>query len=354
VIALTIAGFLALFVICNIVAYRSLVRLHPRRRPIVIALIIICNVVWALLPVIRNTRTDFWRLVRAVFGPPWFMWLSFVVVYSAFIAIVWWLPWRRGLSRAFLWTTLVALVVGVYQALVPLRVEHVTMRAGTDGIRIAELADLHVGLFTRPSRLEKIFATAVSLQPDVIVLAGDSIDDDPYYIPKLLEGMRNVPAQIPIVAVLGNHEMYGDPEEVIAKLRGSRVRLLVNAGFAIRDVWLAGISDYAGQRPELRPNLAAAIAGRGGRVPVVISHQPKVFDETIRMHLPVAICAHTHGGQCGIRPLHWSLAGVFLPYHMGLYERGGSQLYVNTGTGYWLVPWRLGMTPEIAAIDVRR
>ena len=61
-----------------------------------------------------------------------------------------------------------------------------------------------------------------------------------------------------------------------------------------------------------------------------------------------------HGGQCGFRPLHWSLAGLFLPYHMGLYERGGAQLYVNTGTGYWLLPWRLGMTPEITLIELRR
>ncbi|MEA2325289.1 MAG: uncharacterized protein QOE68_248, partial [Thermoanaerobaculia bacterium] len=111
---------------------------------------------------------------------------------------------------------------------------------------------------------------------------------------------------------------------------------------------------YAAQIPELRPDMPAALAGRGGRFPVVIAHQPKAFADARRLRVGLTICAHTHGGQFGFRPLRWSLAGVFLPYHMGLYERDGSQLYVNTGTGYWLLPWRLGVTPEITLIELRR
>ena len=67
----------------------------------------------------------------------------------------------------------------------------------------------------------------------------------------------------------------------------------------------------------------------------------------------MTLVAHTHGGQLGFRPLRWSLAGLFLPYHMGLYRAGDSQLYVNTGTGYWLLPFRLGMTPEITVIELK-
>jgi predicted MPP superfamily phosphohydrolase len=350
VIALTIGGFLALFALCNVFTYRTLVRLHARWKPVVIALIVVCNVLWVMLPIIRITRTDFSRIVRAVFGPPWFAWLMFILLYSAFMIVA-----RRPLfSRLFLWMTLLALPAGVYAALVPLRVERVAISVpGAGNARIVELADLHVGLFTRRSRLQKIFTTAAAAQPDAIVIAGDLLDDDPYFVPKLLEGAAHVPPHIPVYAVLGNHEMYGAPEEVITTLRGSRIRLLVNEGVPLRDLWLAGISDFAARTPELRPNFDAAIAGRGTRVPVVLSHQPKAFDEARRLKVPLTICAHTHGGQFGFRPLRWSLAGLFLPFHMGLYRRGDSQLYVNTGTGYWLLPWRLGMTPEITVIEVR-
>ena len=351
---------LAVFLLCNIVAVRALVRLHPRRKRIVIALAILCNLMWLFLPIL-NARTDFSRLVRAVLGPPWFAWLAFVFVYTMFIGLAWVVGRRhlRAISRAFLWTTLVALVAGVYGALVPLRVERVavTLRdlpPELDGFQIVELADLHVGLFTRPSRLDKIFFTAARLHPDVIVLAGDLIDDDPHFTPKLLTATRTVPPSIPILAVLGNHEMYGAPREAIDRLKGSRVRLLLNEGNALGKLWIAGISDYAAQLPALRPNMDAALAARGQGFPIVIAHQPKAFDDARRLRVPLTICAHTHGGQLGFRPLRWSLAGVFLPFHMGLYERDGSQLYVNTGTGYWLLPWRLGVTPEITLIELRR
>ena len=39
---------------------------------------------------------------------------------------------------------------------------------------------------------------------------------------------------------------------------------------------------------------------------------------------------------------------------LGLYRRGASQLYVHTGAGYWLLPWRLGITPEIVLIELHR
>ena len=341
---------IAVFAVANAITIWQLIRLH-RRKAAVITIAVICNLMWLFLPWL-NARTDFSRAVRATLGPPWFAWLCFVLVYPviAFLSHIARSAWP---SRIFLGATLIAIPIGVFTAVVPLDVERVPI-AATDApnARIVVIADLHVGLYTRPSRLRQIFATAAALKPDVVLLAGDLIDDDPYFTTKLLEGMRDFPLPIPLLAVLGNHEMYGQPLEYVARMRGSRVRLLVNEGAAVGSLWIAGVSDYAATRPELTPNLDRALAGRRG-FPVVVAHQPKVFAETIQRGLPLALVAHTHGGQFGFRALHWSLAGLFLPYHMGLYRRGASQLYVNTGTGYWLLPWRIGVTPEVTLVELR-
>jgi predicted MPP superfamily phosphohydrolase len=270
----------------------------------------------------------------------------------------------RWPSRVFLWLVIVGSLVGFYDALVPLRVECVSVAidnlpASLEGTRIALLGDLHVGLFTRPSRLDEIFATTNALKPDVVLIAGDLVDDDPYFVPKLLAGTHALSPDTPLYAVLGNHEMYGNPYAVIDGLRGSRIRLLVNEGAAHGALWIAGISDFAAAslpgKTNLAPDFGKALAAMPrGSFPLVVAHQPKVFDGVRQRGLPLAVSAHTHGGQLGFRPLRWSLAGVFLPYHMGLYRAGASQLYVNTGTGYWLVPFRLGMTPEITLIQLRR
>jgi predicted MPP superfamily phosphohydrolase len=318
---------------------------------------------------ILNARTDFSRAIRATLGPPWFAWQCFAIVYAALLALIGiaWLGFRRkrfaefahATSKTFLWIVIVGGIAGCYDAIVPLRVEHVPVTIGDlpkslDGTRIALLGDLHVGLFTRESRLRQFFATAQAQQPDVVIIAGDLIDDDPYFVPKLLRGAATLDKSIPLLAVLGNHEMYGAPFEVIDKLRGSRIRLLVNEGVAIHGLWIAGVSDFAARDPRLEPNFDRALGGAPpAAFPIVVAHQPKAFDAARARHITLTLVAHTHGGQLGFRPLHWSLAGLFLRYHMGLYRAGDSQLYVNTGTGYWLLPFRLGMTPEITLIELR-
>src|SRR5258706_8131965 len=371
-VALIITLVLATFLIANVAAFRILVRVHPRRRAIVIVLIVIGNAMWLFFPLL-NARTDFSRFIRATLGPPWFAWNCFAILYSALALLlaILWLPLRKRISfarfahwpsRLFLWATLFALVTGVWNALVPLRIERVPVTLDAlpkelVGFRIALISDLHTGLFSRRSRLETIFATAAAQKPDVILLAGDNIDDDPIFTTKLLAATRVLDARMPLLAVLGNHEMYGQPFEAIGRLRGSRIRLLVNEGAAVKNVWIAGISDFAARTPKLAPDVDEALRGRPpGAFPILLAHQPKAFAEGMKRKLPLTLCGHSHGGQCAIRPLGWSLSGVFLPYHMGLYRRGASQLYVNTGTGYWLLPWRfrIGISPEITVIELRR
>jgi len=370
-VALIIAIVAATFLAANLAAFRVLVRVHPRRRAIVIALIVIGNAMWLFFPLL-NARTDFSRFARATLGPPWFAWNCFAVLYSAFALLlaIPWLPLRRRVSfarfahwpsRLFLWSTLFALILGVWNALVPLRFERVPIAIDAlprelDGFRIALISDLHTGLYSRQSRLETIFTTAAAQKPDVILLAGDNIDDDPVFTSKLLAATGVLDPRMPLIAVLGNHEMYGQPLEVIQRLRGSRIHLLVNEGTAVKGVWIAGLSDFAARTPTLAPDAGAALRGRNAAFPILLAHQPKAFAEAQKRGLPLTLCGHSHGGQCAFRPLHWSLAGVFLPYHMGLYRRGPSQLYVNTGTGYWLFPWRfgIGISPEITVIELRR
>jgi len=363
-----LAIVLVLFLPFNWIAYRQLTRIHPRRKRWMLTMVIAGNLMWPLLLFLR-VSTPAMRFARATLGPVWFAWTFFAIIYSALIVVllVAWLPFRRRgtfaqfarwPSRGFLSFILIGSIVGFYQAIVPLRVEHVPIAVADlppslEGTRIALLGDLHVGLFTRPSRLTKIFATTNGLRPDVVIVAGDLIDDDPFFVPKLLAGTRALSPSTPLLAVLGNHEIYGNPREVIARLHGSRIRLLVNEGAPLRDLWIAGLSDYAG-RDALRPDFDRALAGKPpASIAVAVAHQPRLIDEAKRRRIPIALCAHTHGGQCGFRPLRWSLAGLFLPYHMGRYRVGPTQLYVNTGTGYWLLPFRLGMTPEITLLELR-
>lgn len=362
----------------TILTVRRIARLHPRLRTTVTIAAIAGSLLWLLFPfVLQVPSSEATRLVRAVLAPLWLYWTLLTILYSAvtFVVFLAWLPWCRKTSAdrfaripsaAFLVTVLVVTVIGIWQALVPVRVEHVTigvrgLSASLDGYRIAQMSDLHVGFFTRPKRLQQFVRLAAAEKPDAIVLTGDMIDDDPHWIPKLDGAFRST--TVPVFGVLGNHEMYGDPAGVIAGMKRSAVRLLLNSGVRVgsggESLWLAGITDFAAeqltQHRDLRPDLAAALRGRrNGEPAILIAHQPKAFALARRARIPLTIAGHTHGGQFGVRPAGWSLAGVFLPYHMGLYREGASTLYVNTGTGHWVLPFRFGMTPEITIYTLKR
>jgi len=360
---------LLLFLPFNWITVRQLARIHPRRKRWIVATAVAGNLMWPFFPLLRSF-TDFSRLARAVLGPLWFGWTCFAILYAVFIFLVLlaWIPFRRRAfadfarwpSRVFLFIVAIGCVIGYEQALVPLRIERVTMRVPNlaQPVRLVLMGDLHVGLFTRPSRLEQIFATASSLRPDAVLIAGDMIDDDPHFVPKLLAGTRALSASIPLYAVFGNHEMYGNPFTTLDRMRGSRIRLLVNEGVSVRDLWIAGVSDPDAKRlpdaKQLVPDLGKALAAKpSASVPIVLAHQSRILAEARKRGIPVVLCGHTHGGQLGIRPWGLSLAGVFDPYDMGHYDVPPTQLYVNTGTGYWLFPFRLGMTPEITVVELR-
>ena len=356
-------------------SWKSFCLFHRGGRRIFATIAIVSNLFWLILPFIVSARLSSWfRVARSILGPPWFYWVTFSLVHVSVVAltaIAWLIVARkreslssfgRIVSELYFVAFGLITVVGFLQAIGPLRVERVPVTiAGLPpelrGMRIALISDLHVGLFSRPGRLAKISRALMEQKPDQVVIAGDFIDDDPYFVPKFLAGLAPIGTETPIIAVLGNHEMYGEPRDVIRQLHGSRVRLLVNEGTGVLRgdavLWLAGVSDYAG-KDAFKPDIDTALRGRPAGAPtIVISHQPRVFPEAIRRGIPLVLAGHSHGGQFGVRWLGWSLAGVFIPYDMGLFAKGPTQMYVTTGAGHWLVPVRFGMSPEVVVIELR-
>jgi predicted MPP superfamily phosphohydrolase len=339
------------------------------------------NLLWFFVPkIFRRRTTKALRWIRALLGPPWFLWTLFLVLFCLFLlpaTFAWilrtyWAPvpfgtFMRPVMTVYLMVLGVIWIVGMVQALVGWHVARVAVPLAKlpkafHGFKIAMLSDLHVGLFTRPARLRQFIRIALENQPDLIVIAGDITDDNSYYIPKFLRSLKQVRSPIPMVAILGNHDMYGGPREIMRELKESPLRILVNQGFALKrgkaSLWIAGLSDYAAKHFErmedLSPDLSRCLRGKPkGAVTVLLAHQPHAFEEAVKRKVELTLSGHTHGGQLGLRFLDWSLAKTFTTWHMGHFKREGSQLYVTVGTGFWMVPFRFGLPPEISLLELR-
>jgi Icc-related predicted phosphoesterase len=112
-------------------------------------------------------------------------------------------------------------------------------------MRIAAIADLHCPKF--PADLLTRFLAGIGKGADVLVLCGDLTDRGLEDEARLLAQALRTAVQVPMVAVLGNHDYEaGKPEAVKAILSEAGVRVLDGEAVEIDGVGFAGVKGFGG------------------------------------------------------------------------------------------------------------
>src|SRR5688572_12926382 len=70
-----------------------------------------------------------------------------------------------------------------------------------DGLRIAHLTDLHVGMLTPYAKILRALEQAAQAKPDLVLMTGDFVCYSPKFVGKLAELTRGI--QAPVYTVLG-------------------------------------------------------------------------------------------------------------------------------------------------------
>lgn len=231
------------------------------------------------------------------------------------------------------------------------------------GMRIAQICDTHIGPHTSRAQLARVAAAVREARPDLIVVAGDLIDDYARDVDLYAAAFGDLAAPLGVFVIAGNHEVYAGWDEVRPRLEALRITLLVNDGRVVahRGARLAiiGTGDPAAGRraaPGLpAPDLDAALSSvPAGLFTIVLAHDPSLWPPLAAAGVPLTLSGHTHWGQFSLLRIGWSLANPFLKLAMGAYAEGGSLLYVHPGTGYWGIPFRVGARAEVAILTLAR
>jgi predicted MPP superfamily phosphohydrolase len=222
-----------------------------------------------------------------------------------------------------------------------------------DGYTIAQISDIHTGVFVGDRELAEGLSLVRAVRPDMVVATGDLVDFDARYAVKVAGALGRLQARDGVFAVLGNHDYYADAKAVATAMRSAGIRLLLNEGITVRPndgggFALLGVDDLWAQRWHgAGPDLDRAIAMVSPDAPrVLLAHQPAYFDIAAG-HVALQLSGHTHGGQInpGFHP-----AEFFIRYLVGRYEQRGSTLWVNRGFGVAGPPARIGTPPEVTKI----
>ena len=273
----------------------------------------------------------------------------------------------RTLAGAMLAIAVVILVLGYIGArrLVVRRVDAEVpgLAAEFDGLRIVQLSDLHVGPHTSRHFLEKVVKATQSLAPDLIAVTGDLIDDRAEDVAAYARALGSLDAPLGLYMIPGNHDVYAGWEEVEHSLRAAELgTVLVNDVHILRrgdaTIALVGTGDPAGGArgaSRAAPDVERALA----RVPesatvIAFAHNPALWPALAARGVALTLSGHTHWGQFALPKLGWSLASPFLEHAMGAHAERDSLLYISPGTGYWGIPFRLGASPEVTLVTLRR
>ncbi len=239
------------------------------------------------------------------------------------------------------------------------RQEHVTfdvpgLDPAHDGLRVAQLSDLHVGPRTREELIRAAIEEANAFRPDLVVLTGDYVCRDRGGVELMRAWLGGLEA--PTVAVLGNHDHWVDADGAThalerhgyAVLRNQRTTLTLRGA----PLTVIGVDDLL--TGHARP--ADALAGPPPGSRLVLAHGPKTADQLRRVGEPLlCFSGHTHGGQIDI-PVFTPLlmrAIAHEPYARGRFQLGPVQLYVNRGVGNSALRIRIHSDPEMTLATLR-
>ena len=250
--------------------------------------------------------------------------------------------------------------------------------AAWDGQKVALVADFQYGMWLdNVGMMEEVVEDAISERVALLLVAGDFLyKPDSTKAEEVVDVLRPaLVGGIPVVAVLGNHDYSLMKKEsemrppiaeyLMTQLREAGVTVLENDAVAVpapgggAPLWVAGIGPVWAEDSFPDRALAAVPAGAPR---LVLMHNPESYRQIPADAAPLALAAHTHGGQIRVFPGErnsWldivrkgeTVADGWAADSIGA---AGNRLYVNRGIGFSTVPVRINCRPELTVITLLR
>ncbi len=245
-----------------------------------------------------------------------------------------------------------------------------------DGIRIAQLSDIHSGSFYNKTAVQGGVDMLLNEKPDAIFFTGDLVNTESDELDEYFDVFKQVKAPLGVFSTLGNHD-YGDYrywsseqakrknlEKLIQghKEMGWDILLNENRKLTVdqESIGVIGVENWGAGRFSKYGDLGKAYSGTEDLpVKLLLSHDPSHWDAEIRpkySDIDMTFAGHTHGFQFGIEigNFRWSPSQYLYKQWADLYQENQQYLYVNRGFGFLGYPGRVGILPEITIFEFKR
>ena len=246
-------------------------------------------------------------------------------------------------------------IYGYYQFRHPQVVEQKISIAKNAGeykrLRVVGISDVHLGVAINKKRLEQYIRLINDQHPDLVIIAGDLIDNNvlPLEKEQMWEPFKNLQAPLGAYYCLGNHEYMIGIEACMNFLRKTNLHLLIDDSVVIDEsIQIIGRDDM--QRNLYRKPLKELVKDIDPALPLfLLDHIPLHLEEAEENGIDFQFSGHTHQGQ--LFPGNLLIKRMYdLSY--GYLQKGNTQYYVTSGLGLWGPPFRIGTQSEIVIFDI--
>lgn len=226
-----------------------------------------------------------------------------------------------------------------------------------DGLRLAQVSDVHAGNYMPPARLTRVRELVEALGPDLVVFTGDQLDRRDVDADIFVHGFAGLDAPLGLYGVLGNHDHMAGAQLAIEALTAVGITPLVNGAALLERgsarLLVAGVDDLDAP-PGWGPQYSV-VRRTQADFRLLLCHQPNGWPQGAAQGAEITLSGHTHGGQITHPSGRLNLARLATPFVVGPYLRGDAILFVSRGVGVsGLLPMRYGSPPEIDLITLRR
>jgi predicted MPP superfamily phosphohydrolase len=218
-------------------------------------------------------------------------------------------------------------------------------------LKIAMASDMHFGRLSGLNHVRRLVRHVNALNPDIILLPGDIIDDDlePFMQKKMGDVMDKLSAPLGVYGVLGNHEYYGGAiPNFLKEMERIGITILLDQVINVENrFYLAGRKDKTDNK---RMSIDALLTDINPSLPLIMmDHQPAEINQAAKNHVDLLLSGHTHRGQ--MAPNHLITRRLF-ELDWGYLQKNQLHTFVSSGFGFWGPPLRIGSRSEIIQITV--
>ena len=245
-----------------------------------------------------------------------------------------------------------------------------------DGYTIAQFSDFHLGSYGTDTTFASIVVDSInSLSPDLICFTGDLVNRCTDEAEPFIDVLSRLKAKDGVLSILGNHD-YGDymhwesPQlrdannALLCELqRQMGWTMLNNADTVVcrgeNQICIIGVENWGEPPfPKYGKLSKAHHSLNDGDFKILLSHNPRHWRGEVipKSNIDLMLAGHTHAMQIEVNLFGRRLSPSAWRYSEwgGTYIHDSQKLYVNIGLGEVAIPMRLGATPEITLITLKR